>query len=138
MVDHIADKVCAFIERHPRQDAIDVASTRYRDLADLALLARNVSIEAGRLGAALGSETKRRGLRLPDRFPDPEGEGWTVGYARIARDTADLREKDLAAALSTVRRFIDPILSSTAVGSWEPDSLRWVNRPNGGEASATG
>lgn len=40
LADHVADKVCAFLEVHPRAAGTAQASTRYRDLADLALLLR--------------------------------------------------------------------------------------------------
>ena len=125
LADHIADKVCAMLERHARQAGGSEPSTRYRDLADLALFAHTVDIDAGRLRAALGAEAARRRLDLPASLPDPEGKGWVAGYARVARATPGLEEKDLASALETVRRLVDPVLSSTATGSWRTEDLTW-------------
>jgi hypothetical protein len=122
---HIADKVCAMIESHPRQGGEAVPSTRYRDLADLVLFAHAVSIDAKELGDVLAAEAARRGLRLPEALPNPEGPGWRSGYARVAREAPDLEEVDLDAALRTTRRFVDPVLSYAAAGAWDPRTLEW-------------
>ena len=41
IADHIADKVCAMLERHPRADGRTEQSTRYSDLADLVTFAHS-------------------------------------------------------------------------------------------------
>ena len=125
IADHIADKVCAMIELHPRQGGQAMPSTRYRDLADLALFAHSVNVDAEQLRSVLAAEASRRHLQLPDGVPEPDGPGWRSGYARVAREAPNLVEKDLDAALITVRGFLDPILSSKAAGSWNHDALRW-------------
>jgi hypothetical protein len=125
IADHIADKICAMMEFHPRQDGDPMPSTRYRDLADLAIFAHKVSVDAKELRRALASEVARRGLLLPETLPNPQGPGWLTGYARLAREVPNLEEKELNAALDTVRRFVDPALSSKASGRWDPDTLAW-------------
>lgn len=125
ITDHIADKVCAMIELHPRQGGHAMPSTRYRDLADLALFAHSANVDAEQLRSALAAEASRRHLQLPDAVREPDGPGWRSGYARVAREAPNLVEKDLDAALRTVRGFLDPILSSEARGSWDHDVLRW-------------
>jgi hypothetical protein len=125
IADHIADKVCALIELHPRQGGHAMPSTRYRDLADLALFAHNVNVDAKQLRSVLAAEALRRHLQLPVAVPEPDGPGWRSGYARVAREAPNLVEKDLDAALIAVRGFLDPILSSKARGSWNHDALRW-------------
>jgi hypothetical protein len=125
LADHIADKVCAMIELHPRQGGRSLPSTRYRDLADLALFAHSANVDAEQLQGVLIAEASRRHLQLPDTVPEPDGPGWRSGYTRVAREAPSVVEKDLDAALITVRGFLDPILSSKARGSWNHDALRW-------------
>jgi Nucleotidyl transferase AbiEii toxin, Type IV TA system len=125
VADHMADKVCAMLEVHRRQGRPSAPSTRYRDLADLAIFAHAVSIDAQSLVRALNSEARRRGLELPGALPTPEGPGWRAGYVRVARDAPLLVERDLDSALETVRKFIDPILQGVAAGSWNPDAFEW-------------
>lgn len=125
IVDHVADKVCALLELHPRAAGSAQASTRYRDLADLALIAHTLSVAADELRRAIDSEVRRRGIELPEVLAAPQASGWRTGYARVARDVPGLPERDLDAALATVRGFIDPVLAGTASGRWTPYSLAW-------------
>jgi hypothetical protein len=126
VVDHIADKVCALVEIHPRTGRPAQASTRYRDLADLAVIARTQSVGAAAVRTALTSESSRRGIELPTAFSAPDAPGWRTGYARVARDVPGLAERDLEAALATVKRFLDPVLGGTAPGRWRPDRQHWT------------
>jgi hypothetical protein len=124
--DHIADKVCALLELHPRASGPAQPSTRYRDLADLAAVARQATVDASRLAGALRSEAARRGLDLPDRISVPTEAGWTAGYARVAREIRWLPDRTVDAALETVGRFIDPLLGGgLAGGSWNHGTLAW-------------
>lgn len=126
LVDHIADKVCALHETHERASGRTEPSSRYRDLADLAVFAHTASVQAPLLKRALGSEAQRRGMLLPERLAVPVDEGWSRGYARVAREAPRLQERDLQAALVTARVFIDPVLEGHAVGSWDSERLRWT------------
>jgi Nucleotidyl transferase AbiEii toxin, Type IV TA system len=125
LADHVADKVCALLETHARSSGLREPSTRFRDLADLAIFAHTISIAANDLDAALASEAKRRGLTLPARLSVPAGRDWPRGYERVARDAPRLIERDLQSAIETVASFIDPVLAGTARGRWDPQSLRW-------------
>lgn len=125
IVDHVADKVCAMLEVHERSTGPPIHSTRYRDLADLAMFAHTAGVGAAALSTALTSEAARRGLPLPTMLPTLDWPGWRAGYARATRDAPALAEPDLDSALVTVRRFIDPILDGTAAGRWKPDRLAW-------------
>lgn len=126
IVDHIADKVCALVEVHPRVGRPAQASTRYRDLADLAVIARTQSVDAAALRTALASESGRRGLELPMTLSAPDTAGWPMGYARVARDVPGLAERNLETAMVTVKRFLDPILAGAGTGSWRPDRRHWT------------
>jgi hypothetical protein len=125
VVDHIADKVCALLEVHQRSGGSAIASTRYRDLLDLVVFAHTASVDAQSLATALHSEALRRGLALPDRLTKPRGSGWPAGYARVARETPQLAERDLDAALVTAGRLIDPVLMGDIAGRWDPGALAW-------------
>jgi Nucleotidyl transferase AbiEii toxin, Type IV TA system len=124
VADHIADKVCAMIETHDRSDGQPQASTRYRDLADLATFARTAVVEAHLLIRALRGEASRRALTLPDKLTAPDA-AWGPGYARVARENPRLADRDLPQALATAAAFIDPILDGTAAGTWDPTARVW-------------
>jgi hypothetical protein len=129
LADHVADKVYALLETHERSSGLREPSTRFRDLADLAIFAHSISVGADELGVALASEAERRCLSLPERFAVPGGRNWPSGYARVARDAPQLRERDLASAVETVAGFIDPVLTGVAQGrQWDPARLRWCER----------
>lgn len=125
IADHIADKVCAMLERHPRADGHAEQSTRYRDLVDLITFAHTAAVGASELRRAIESEAKRRRLTLPDLLEVPPSSGWMAGYARVARDAPGLEERDLESAVATASRFIDPVLAGTANGHWDPAAMAW-------------
>jgi len=126
IADHIADKVCALLEVHPRVGRPAQASTRYRDLADLVVIAHTQAVRGPELARALASEAARRGIELPSTFATPDAAGWVSGYARVARDAPGLAERDLEAARAKVKRFLDPVLAGNATGSWSPSRQRWT------------
>lgn len=123
IADHVADKVCAMVERHG-----EVASTRYRDLVDLVLIAQRTRPRSGDLAVALRSELARRGLAPVGTVP-----GWTIGYAeqaRRARVTGDTATLD--GAMRLVRAFVDPVLTDGIGPSvWSPATASWEPLPRG-------
>ncbi len=125
LADHIADKVCALVELHPRADRPAQASSRYRDLADLVVIAHTQSPDGVRLRRALTAEATRRGISLPHALSAPPAPGWAAGYARVARDVPGLAERTLDSAMVTAHRFLDPVLDGTLTGAWQPDRLHW-------------
>jgi hypothetical protein len=125
LADHVADKVLALIERHPRHGTEPVASTRYRDLADLVLIARRYPVDADDLSTALHAQARRRGIELPSRFSPPTGPAWSAGYRRVARDVPDLLERDVDSAIETARTFMDPILQGRVTRRWDPQAMTW-------------
>jgi hypothetical protein len=128
VADHLADKVCAMAETHRRAGGVVVVSTRFRDLADLAVFARTATVDAAGLARALGSEADRRRITLPARLTVPDAS-WGPGYARVARDNPRLPDRDVAQALATAAPLIDPVLAGTACGTWDPAARAWVRRP---------
>jgi hypothetical protein len=122
LADHVADKVCAMLERHgPAAEP----STRYKDLVDLVAIVMAASVTAVAQIAALRSEAQRRGLRLPARLAVPVPALWEPGYAAEARRSFLSAARTLDEALATVRPFIDPVLSGSARGTWHPGDAAW-------------
>lgn len=120
--DHIADKVCAILER---QGTAQRPSTRFKDLVDLVTLVAHASPTAAEQDQALASEAQRRGFALPGRFSVPDLALWETGYAAEARRALLPRARTLHEALAAVRPFIDPLLDHTAAGLWDPRRRRW-------------
>lgn len=123
--DHIADKVCALHEMHERTDGPAEPSTRYRDLVDLATLARTTRVDAEAVQLAVQAEALRRHLTLPDRLTVPTTHDWPGGFAREVRNSPGAVDRTLDAAVETVRRLIDPVLAGDIAGIWDPASLAW-------------
>jgi hypothetical protein len=122
LVDHVADKVVAILQRYG--DSL-VPSTRYKDLVDLVAIVTVASVEAVAQTAALVSEAKRRDVRLPRRFDVPDRGLWEPGYAAEARRSLLASAHTLDEALATISPFLDPLLDGGAVGRWDPKARRW-------------
>ena len=123
LVDHIADKFCAILERH---GPMELPSTRYKDLVDLVAIVLSATVGAGPQATALRSEATRRGLRMPDRFAVPDRALWSPGYyAEAARSLLPVA-RTLDEAVALVRPFLDPLLDGTANGTWSPRDGRWM------------
>ena len=123
LVDHIADKVCAILERH---GPMELPSTRYKDLVDLVAIIVAASVEAEAQVVALRAEAARRGLRLPDRFAVPDRAMWEPGYDAEAGRSLLPVARTLDDALALVRSFLDPLLDGTAQGTWSPLEQQWT------------
>ena len=123
LVDHIADKIAAVVERHGANDA---PSTRYKDLVDLVAIVIAASVDAEPQMTAVASEAERRGIRLLERFGVPDREMWERGYAAEARRSLLPVAHTLDEALAVVAPFIDPLLDRTALGRWDPQRRQWT------------
>ncbi|CCK32964.1 hypothetical protein BN159_p92 (plasmid) [Streptomyces davaonensis JCM 4913] len=129
VIDHIADKICAMYERHG--DNGQFGSSRYRDLADLLLISQQETVLGEAASQALHREADRRRqngihIALPAAFEAP-GPDWPDGYPQQAALVLGLKGcGTYAEAAQTAAVFIDPMLNSTAVGSWTPDSATWA------------
>jgi hypothetical protein len=124
LVDHVADKVVAILQRYG--DSL-VPSTRYKDLVDLVSIVTAASADAGAQTTALRTEAKRRGVMLPRSFDVPDRALWESGYAAEARRSLLASARSLDEALATVRRFLDPVFGGGVVGRWDPKAGRWIS-----------
>ncbi len=118
LADQVADKVCAMYERYGEQQH---TSSRYRDLIDLALIVSKCDLDAAPIVRALHSESKRRGLQLPQQMLPPSSR-WSDNYRAYARQvTTDPSNYIMDSALEKVGRCINPLLDGSRVrGRWTP------------------
>ena len=122
LVDHVADKISAIVQRYSGQDR---PSTRFKDLVDLVAIVTEVSVTADLQIAALKSEAERRGMPLSATFDVPDRAIWERGYAAEAERSLLPTAHTLDEALSIVRPFVGPLLAGTAAGHWDPKRGRW-------------
>ena len=88
IADHIADKLCALVEDAPARDRPAQASTRYRDLADLAVIAQTQPVDGDALRTALGVRGEPTGLCSRAGSPPrtrPAGGPATAGWPGTSR-----------------------------------------------------
>lgn len=123
LVDHIADKISAIVQRYSGQDR---PSTRFKDLVDLVAIVTEVSVAADLQMAALASEAQRRGMSLPMTFDVPDRRLWERGYAAEAARSLLTIAPTLDEALGVVRPFVDPLLAGAAVGRWDRKLGHWA------------
>ena len=71
----LADKLCALVERHDRR-----ASSRVKDLVDIAIYAATCPIDGGKLREHVLREGAVRGIVLPEAFGIPDE--WGAPHAR--------------------------------------------------------
>lgn len=121
LVDHVADKVCAIVERHDGRP-----STRFKDLIDLVAIILRCSVPAALQEEALVKEASRRRLVLPVHFEVPDRALWERGYRAEARRAVGLQAIELDDALAAVLPFLDPLLAGTAQGRWDPAMRDWA------------
>lgn len=82
LVDHIADKIVAMLERH---GPARLPSTRYKDLVDLVALTGRAQVHAEAQRRARTAQVARRELAVPLPFDVPDHGRWEPGYAAEAR-----------------------------------------------------
>ena len=123
LVDHIADKISAMVQRYGDQER---PSTRFKDLVDLVAIITEVSVTADVQMVALASEARRRGTGMPAGFDVPDRALWERGYAAEAGRSLLLIAPTLTEALAVVRPFVDPLLAGAAAGRWDPKLGRWT------------
>jgi Nucleotidyl transferase AbiEii toxin, Type IV TA system len=119
---HVAEKLHAYTRVYEGSRA----STRAKDLVDLALIAELSPLDAARLRSAIDETFAGRGTHtVPDRLPEPP-EGWEVPFRQLAEAVGVPTETSEAHAHAAA--VIDPILSGEIEqGTWEPKARIWDN-----------
>jgi hypothetical protein len=125
VADHLGDKLCAITETHQRADGTIMASTRVKDLVDVALIAGSQPVRGPALRRALVTGAAHRGLALPPRFAVPDLDAWRTGYTR-ATAGAPAPVPSFRQAADVARRLFDPALAGPLDGSWDPQAGRWL------------
>lgn len=117
---HLAEKVHAYTRSY---GASQLPSTRPKDLVDILLIATTTAINAHALREALQHTFRERARQpLPTSLP-PAPTAWTDPYKRLA-DSVGI-ETDLQLAYTRAAAFLDPVLTGTADGDWDPQARTW-------------
>ncbi len=120
VVDQIADKVCATMQRYD-----DRPSSREKDVVDIVVLAVTQDIDGTALTRAIRTEISRRGMDPIEHFVVPAE--WGPAYRKLARRVphcADVVDIDAAQELASA--LVDPALEGTAgVLTWRATTRRW-------------
>ena len=134
---HLADKVTAMYERHGASGA--APSTRPHDLADIVILARSSTVDAGELLGAVREQERRRGVVVPCPLTLPTGR-WVQTYpGRIERSGLPAPLHDALAALAAANEFLYPVLAGKVhTGRWDPTTQNWKSGGHRGDQSSIG
>ncbi len=133
LVDHVSDKICAMYERH---GDLDLASTRWRDLVDLLLIALHENLDGRALQQTLRTEQTRRRTRgiqveFPSTFQVPDPVTWPAGYQQEAANVAELEQlRTLNDATPIANAFLNPVLGPNDPGQWIPAERTWYRAKN--------
>ena len=120
VVQHLAEKVHAYTRRYGETQR---ASTRPKNLVDILLIATAEPVDAAELRHALERTFQTRGRQpLPAALPKPPDD-WRRPYEGLASEVGVAR--DLRTAFNQAATFLDPVLSKTAQGCWDPRSRAW-------------
>ena len=115
---HVAEKLHALTL--PRE----LENTRARDLVDLAWFIRHFTFRSKALATACVATFERRATHpWPPVIPAPP-QSWARPYATW-RAELDLAEPTLAAAASSVRRFLEPVVAALPGMTWDPATQEW-------------
>ena len=124
LVDHIADKVCAIMEKHRE----NFESSRTKDLVDLCIIAANEPVSQQSLALALKSESELRNLYPMAGFEIPKGwQSQSGRYQKLAKESKLGEEySNQANAVCLLQSFINPALKeSTDEKTWNPATHTW-------------
>jgi hypothetical protein len=122
--DALADKLCALVERHDGR-----ASSRVKDLVDIAVYAVTCSIDGGQLRERVLREGAVRGIALPETFGIPDE--WEAPHERqfeklCSQTGLPYSLRSIGASVELASRFFDPVLAGLADGvTWNPQKAAW-------------
>lgn len=120
----LADKLCALVETYGGR-----ASSRVKDLVDIAVYAVTSEVDGSRLQARLRRESAARHVCLGEAFGLPEAWGVSQArqFAKLCQRTGlpgELRNIEAAAELAG--KLLDPAIRGEADGKrWNPKVHEW-------------
>lgn len=120
----LADKLCALVEEHDGR-----ASSRVKDLVDIAIYASTCPIDGGRLRKHVLREGAVRGIVLPEAFniPDEWGAPHARQFEKLCSQTGlALSLRSIGASVELASRLFDPVFIGFADGmTWNPTTREW-------------
>jgi hypothetical protein len=121
VVDQIADKVCATMQRYD-----DRPSSREKDLVDIVVLAVTQDIDGTALTTAIRTEISRRGMDPIEHFIVPAH--WGPAYEKLARGVpCCVNVRQIAAAAALAAALVNPALDGNAEGlTWQAAAQEWT------------
>lgn len=115
----IAEKLHAYTQTYEGGRA----STRVKDLVDLALIAELSPLDAARLRQEIESVFDRRTAQAPHSLPSPP-PGWALPFGRLAEEVGISAE--LAAGHRQAAAMLNPVLrGEITIGEWSPVERAW-------------
>ncbi len=115
----IAEKLHAYTQTYEGGRA----STRVKDLVDLALIAELSPLDAVTLRREIESVFDRREAQAPHSLPSPP-PGWALPFGRLAEEVGISAE--LAAGHREAAAMLDPVLGGEiTIGEWRPVERAW-------------
>lgn len=120
----LADKLCGIVEVHGRR-----ASSRVKDLVDIAVYATTATVDGSGFQSRLRREASARRIFLGDSFGLPKAWGAPQArqYAKLCQRTG-LPEalRNMEAASELAGRLLDPAIRGEAGGRhWNPEAREW-------------
>ena len=120
----LADKLCALVERYDGR-----ASSRVKDLVDIAIHAATCPIDGGKLRECVLREGAVRGIALPEAFgiPDEWGAPHARQFEKLCSQTGLPHSlRSIGASVELASRLFDPVLTGFADGmTWNPATCEW-------------
>lgn len=122
LADHVAEKLHAYTRVYDGGRA----STRTKDLIDLALIAHLFPLDAREVRTSIDAVFAHRATHEPPGTLPPPPAQWRSPFRRLAL-TLGL-DDDLDAGHARAAAMLDPVLQRTVtVGTWDPDTQQWIS-----------
>lgn len=122
----LADQVAEKLHAYTRVYDAGRASTRTKDLIDLALIAHLFPLSAKEVRTSIDAVFAHRATHEPPAtVPSPPAQ-WRAPFRRLAL-TLGL-DDDVDAGHARVAAMLDPVLQRTVtVATWDPDTQQWIS-----------
>lgn len=127
LTQQIAEKLHAYTRPYGRAQ-----NTRVRDFVDMLLIASVVRLDAANLWKAIQATFEARSTHLiPKELPAPPTR-WSASFLKLI-DELELGQDDLDQGSRAARSFLNPILTGSDTGTWNPLNWAWEQEKAPGE-----